>query len=354
MFKKRKKIFLLFVLLLLSASCNPFAKNQQAGIYKTSNGGTDWQAVNALKTGGSISLARVTKMYFDPKNHETVFAGTHNQGLLRSTDFGVSWEKILSKILVFDVAIDPNKNSTIYAAGTYNGFGKILKTEDSGKSWVEVYNEQGSENPVRALVLDTGNPMVIYAGTTAGNVVKSVDAGKSWKLLYSFNDRVQKIGFQNNRVYVLTRSKGLFAASSSSVEVFTNLTEKLTTLYDSQNFGFNQAQVGTFNQFFVDEASGNLIYLTTDKGLHKSVDFGQNWQFMPLPIKQGDSFARAIAISKNSSNIVYVSVGTTVYKSTDGGQSFQTQGLQAGGYINYILVDPQYPQIAFAGIYYDQ
>ena len=60
---------------------------------------------------------------------------------------------------------------------------------------------------------------------------------------------------------------------------------------------------------------------------------------------------RAIAVSRNNSGRVYVSVGGTVYKSLDGGATWQTQGVVTTGFVNYVLIDPALPQIAYCGIY---
>jgi photosystem II stability/assembly factor-like uncharacterized protein len=83
------------------------------------------------------------------------------------------------------------------------------------------------------------------------------------------------------------------------------------------------------------------------------VDGGQTWSAQTLPVQPDKSVAHAIAVSKTSSNIVYASVGGTIYKSLDGGQTWQTHGIVSAGYINYILIDPLLPQVAYAGVYID-
>jgi photosystem II stability/assembly factor-like uncharacterized protein len=102
---------------------------------------------------------------------------------------------------------------------------------------------------------------------------------------------------------------------------------------------------------FVDTTSPKLIYLTTNKGLFKTLDEGKTWLQQKLPVKPGESEAKAIAVAPSSSNLIFTRVGSTVYKSTDGGQNWQTQGIASAGFINYILIDPQLPQIVYAGVY---
>lgn len=352
---KYKIIYLVIPIFLLSASCNFFAKKSSAGVVKTVNGGVDWQFVNYIKDDKNLTLNRVniSKLTFSPKNRETVFAGSYSSGLFKSEDSGASWAKILSKISVYDFIFHPQDEKIIYASGSYGGFGKILRTADGGKTWEEIFNEQGEENPVRVMAINYQNPGQMLAGTSSGNLIKSSDGGLSWKLAYNFNERIQRVLWNNNEIFVLTKSKGLYKAVDFA-ENFQNLSTSISRSLNFNDFSYNRDAVEEFNQMFVDSFNNNLIYLTTKQGLFKTVDQGGNWKKMPLPVKKDDANVRAIAISRSSSNIVYASVGSTIYKTVDGGETFQTQSIATEGLINYILVDPVLPQIAYAGIYIAQ
>ena len=348
----KKTISLLAMIVFLSASCNFFQKQAAAGLAKTTNGGADWKFSNTIKGSTSVTLGAVniSKIGFDPQNREIVFAASYTDGLFKSEDSGETWTKILSKIGVYDFAIHAQDSKIIYAAGLYGGFGKVLKTIDSGKSWVEIFNQQGEANAVRSVVINPQNPNQILVGTNSGSVVKSADSGLSWMLAKDFQDRVQRIFWQNGEIFVLLRAKGLYRAKDFAGN-FDNLTPKLAKMLDMGDFSYNANAVETFNQMYVDYFTNNLIYLTTDKGLYKSTDEGSNWQLMPLPVDKNNANARAIAIAKSSSNIVYASIGATSYKSVDGGNTWQTQSIPTTGFINYILVDPVLAQIAYAGMY---
>src|SRR3989338_4542485 len=349
---KNKIITLIIPLLLLSASCNLFRKPVFAGVVKTVNGGADWQFSVALKDSksGSLSGLSVSKLAFDPQIREIVFAGGYNGGLYKSEDSGASWKSISpnTNITIYDFAFNPYDSKIIYAAGIYNGSGKLIKTTDGAASWEEVYNEASSNNPVRAVAINPDNPNQLVIGLASGSLIQSADSGLSWKLAQNFNDRINRIIWQNGQVYVTLKTKGLYK-SDSAMENFQNLTETLKN--NSSVLSSSGNSVEWFNQAFVDPFSNNLIYLTTDKGLFKSTDGGLTWNKLALPTKQRASEAHGIAIAKTSSNIVFTSVAATIYKSTDAGQTWQTQSIDTTGYINYILIDPQLPQIAYGGIY---
>jgi hypothetical protein len=170
-------------------------------------------------------------------------------------------------------------------------------------------------------------------------------------LATNFNDRVNRIFWQSGNVYVLLKTKGLFK-SSGFADNFIDITESLTKPKSIAGVSYSSVgSVTSFSQVYVDIATPSLIYLTTPKGLYKTTDGGKTWAPQSLPIKPDKADTRAIAVSKTSSNIIFTSVGSTIYKSLDGGQTWQTQSVVSGGFINYLLIDPELPQIVYGGIY---
>jgi hypothetical protein len=351
--KEKTKIFIILIsVVFLGASCNPLRKAETAGVVKTVNGGADWQFSNIFKdeTQGTLNPYAISKIALNPHHREVVYASSYNLGIAKSDDSGASWYSILSKVGVYDFAIDPNNSNVMYAAGFFGTFGKLLKTTDGGASWVEVYNEQGTENPVRSVSINPNNTSQVLIGTASGSLIKSADGGGSWILATNFSDRIQRIIWQNNSVYVLTRTKGLFK-SVGFAESFENISKTLARDINFSSLTYNTQGVEAFNQFYLDPFSSNLIYLATSNGVYKTTNGGGVWELLKLPIKEGESNARAIYIARSSSNIVFTSVGSTIYKSLDGGSSWQTQGIATNGFVNYILVDPELPQIVYAGVY---
>ncbi len=343
---------ILFAIVFLAVSCSPFKPPTTAGVAKTINGGVDWTAQNSLKSGqGSLATLDVAKLDFDPKNKEIVFVSGYNDGLYKSEDSGVTWTRILSKIFTYDFAIHPFDSNIIYSAGTFADKGRVVKTTDGGKSWEEIYSEAANAVTVRSVALNPVQANQIMLGNSSGNLVLSQDAGKSWKLVKTFEDRINRVLWQNGKVYVLVRGKGLYRSTNLESGEFVDLTADLTKQkYFFDNFSGMSEQV--FNQVFIDKTSGSLIYLTAGRGLFKTVDEGKTWEKLNLPGKHNSDLpVRAITLAKTSSNVVLVSVGTVVYRSTDGGKSWQTQEVVSSGFVNYLLIDPQLPQIVYAGNY---
>lgn len=346
-----KNIALCSLFVFFSASCGFFGTTVTAGVSKTVNGGSDWQASNAIRNvkNGTLLNSSITSMAFDPGNREVVYAGSITSGLYKSEDSGASWVRILSNISVYDFAVDPVDGKIIYAAGLYNNHGRLLVTKDGGKSWNQIYNDASTDNPVRAVAINPQNTTQVVIGLGTGTIIKSFDSGLSWKLARDFGSRVNDIVWQKGSLYVLLREKGL-VVSKDFAESFNQLTSNVQTSSVFAKLLENQGDV-VYNRFYVDSLSENLMYVTTSLGLLKTVDGGSSWARISLPVPSGSNAPMAIALSKKSSNIVYTSIGSTVYKSADGGQTFQTQKVATTGIIDYILVDPELPQIAYVGMY---
>ncbi len=346
-------IILFLTLAFLAAGCNPFSQPVAAGIVKTTNGGADWQFINKLGDGqtGSLAEATVSELVFDPYNSEHVYAGSYSSGLFKSEDTGNSWKQILSKIGVYDVVINPQDTKVIYAAGFFNNHGKVLVSKNTGGSWDEIFNEEDVQNPVRSIALNPSNPFDVVIGLNSGNLVKSSDGGQHWRLLLNFQDQINRVRWQNGGLYVLLEKTGLRKSTDGGL-TFQDLSGALAASRDFAGVPVSGPAAGNFNRMAIDAINPSLIYLTTDAGLYKTVDEGQTWRNLTnLPLKDSVVPVRAVAISRASSNTVYASAGATVYKTLDGGSSWQTQSVATTGFVNVILVHPQLPQIAYAGIF---
>src|SRR5581483_6699691 len=117
---KNKKFFSAVFLLALAASCNPLVQSLPAGVIKSVDGGVDWQFANdTAAQKGALSTVNISRMDFDPQNRQIIYAGSYTDGLYKSEDSAVTWSKILSKISVYDFAVNPLDSKVIYAAGYY-------------------------------------------------------------------------------------------------------------------------------------------------------------------------------------------------------------------------------------------
>ena len=109
-----------------------YVATQGAGVFKSTNGGLTWVAINNGKAAGTFAFA----LAVDPVNSAIVFVGT-GAGVFRSADGGASWTSAsagLTSLTVSSLAID-SVTGAIYA-GT-NG-GGVFKSTNSGQLWTPV------------------------------------------------------------------------------------------------------------------------------------------------------------------------------------------------------------------------
>jgi photosystem II stability/assembly factor-like uncharacterized protein len=101
-----------------------------------------------------------------------LYVGTHEAGVMKSTDGGSTWKEVntgLGGLDIHGLAVDPNAPRKLHVAVREKGEG-IYRTTDGGVKWVRVDDGPGGE--VKALVsvnIPTGmGGIFLYAGTAEG------------------------------------------------------------------------------------------------------------------------------------------------------------------------------------------
>ncbi len=178
---------------------HPYGPSQERGIYRSTDGGQNWQRVISKdeNTGGS-------DVEIDPSNPDVVYASMWEVregpwedgnefngaggGLFKSTDGGSTWHgltgglpKDLSQIYV---AIAPSDSRRLYATlATAGGKLGVYRSDDAGDSWVQITQDPrpsgrigGGDLPIPKV--DPKNPDLLYVVSTV--TMRSADGGKTW------------------------------------------------------------------------------------------------------------------------------------------------------------------------------
>src|SRR5579872_4287267 len=200
----------------MSIAVNPKKKSEfyigvaSGGVWKTINDGTTWTPL--FDAQGSYSIGWVQ---LDPNDSSTVWVGSgesnsqrsvsYGDGIYKSDDGGKNWQNLGLKKSehIGRVAIDPRDSKVVYVAAEGPLWGPggdrgLYKTTDSGKNWKAVLTI--SENTgVNDVVIDPSNPDTVYAsayqrrrhvftlidGGPESAIYKSTDAGATWNKVTS-------------------------------------------------------------------------------------------------------------------------------------------------------------------------
>jgi hypothetical protein len=141
---------------IVGSGTNLFAGTQGSGVYRSTNGGTWWSAVNAGLTDHSGTSSSVFALALSPDGTggTNLFAGTEGDGVFRSTNNGSTWTWTSSGLTytsVLSIVISgPNLFAGIVGGGVY-------RSTNNGTNW----NRVGPY--VNVLCLATSGPNV-FAG----------------------------------------------------------------------------------------------------------------------------------------------------------------------------------------------
>ncbi|WP_282037872.1 VPS10 domain-containing protein [Saccharicrinis aurantiacus] len=135
---------------------NPHGRKElnEGKLWRTADGGKSWQLVN----NGIHQKAQVGRIIVNPNNSKEVFAAS-NFGMYRSSNGGKSWKQVgknqFDNNIIMDMDAYYNKQTgkfTIYAIDQTQYFadgkttkcsGGIFKSDDAGKSWVNITGNLG-------------------------------------------------------------------------------------------------------------------------------------------------------------------------------------------------------------------
>lgn len=184
-----------------------------------------------------------------------------------------------------------------------------------------------------AIAINPSNGNVIYQGTAGGGVWRTLDGGATWTPIF---DRQIALGIGEPGAIAIDPSDSSIIYVGTSTRV---TPQAQAGLYKSTDggascirvgFGYPAGNTGNATQFagqdinviIVDPANSQTLYLSSDNGVFRSTDGGQNWT---LGVgSNGD--ARSLVLDRSSpaaARILYAGITNRgVFRSNDGGRNW--------------------------------
>jgi photosystem II stability/assembly factor-like uncharacterized protein len=310
----------------------------------------------------------ITALTIDPQMPTTLYAGTPDRGLFKSTDGGVTWTATgLTSGDVHALVIDPVAPDTLYAALSESG---VVKSTNGGATWSAAGLASGF---VRGLVIDPVTPTTLHALIPDGGIYRSTDGGATWNRplgIASPHATLQALAIDpaapatiivavscwNDTTYFpwiefidIVDGHALSNADcygfdqalqvDSVGDLVSHADDQHTppTLYAATgNSGLFKRQLTDGNwrglmdglavwRVVFDPQSPSTLYAATWAGVWKSTDAGATWSALNTGLTNTD--VRSLAIDPLTTTTLYAGTPIGLFKTTDGGETWSLTGL---------------------------
>ena len=170
-----------------------FLGTEGSDVYKSEDGGDNWQYLATIANPDSIQMAfatRILGMGIEPANPDNMYAALEVGGAAYSGDGGRTW-KITNKNFAGDVDLLDLHGVAIGATGSQTAFISnrtgVWRSRDHGENWENLEFDKFS--PIRysrGVEVSPSDPNTLYAcvgmnfGSEEGGVLRSTDGGDTW------------------------------------------------------------------------------------------------------------------------------------------------------------------------------
>ncbi len=294
------------------------------GILKSTDYGQTWEK--------SLDWSRdqrrgVEVIRINPLNPNTLWAGT-TEGTYRSIDAGASWQLVNATIMVTDIIINPSDTNMVWiACGNSGSTGKgIYRTTDNGSNWIQLTNGVTTGfNGKILLEIYKANPSTLWASVGLGSetgagtrLLKTTNYGDSWTTISSL-DYATYQGWYSHFVGINQNDPSKMIVGGID-------------LYKSTNGGTNFIQKSYWYNWYL----GQAIPPGEPEG--------------PPDYSHADH--HCILYNPSNPDIIYFGNDGGVFRTTDGGETFSgcNGGYQTTQFYNYFASSYQDSLIAIGGL----
>lgn len=338
------------------------------GMYKSVNAGESWSFIGLPKAG------QIAQIQIHPENHDHVlvavlgnaFGPSKERGIYKTTDGGKNWEHVLSvsdRTGAVDLAMDPNNPRILYAGlwtaerkpwtfidGSEEG--GVYKSIDGGQRWAKLAN--GLPEGIVGRVGITISPVeskriwvfIEAQDETKGGLYRSDNGGKTFSRI----NREHKL---RQRAWYYSR---IFADPQDENTVYLLNTSMHKSIDGGKSFRSIRTPHGDTHALWINPKQPKIMIEGDDGGATVTVNGGQTWtnqynqptsEFYRLTVDNQFPYRLYAAQQDNST----ISVPSRFQGRIGAQAEWITVG---GGESGHIAVDPRNPNLIYAGNYIGQ
>lgn len=251
----------------------------EQGLFRSNDGADNWVRVGAPRV-----IQQIWSILIRPQCPEVILVGTCPARLFRSDDDGKTWsepavemQRDCPRIMhtrVTSMFADPHDPETIWAGIEIDG---VRRSRDGGRTWQEASHGLSSRD-IHALAVAVGNGRKHLIAATNNDVNVSLDDGDSWRPLSAgtslpcryFRGLAQPCGLP--QVVLLGNGDG----PPGSTGLIARSTDGGLTWAPARMPGHSNS---TIWNFAVHPADPSLIYASSVSGqIYRSQDAGESWE----------------------------------------------------------------------------
>ncbi|MBM3264037.1 MAG: glycosyl hydrolase, partial [candidate division Zixibacteria bacterium] len=278
------------------------------GVWKTTDGGTYWENIS----DGHFATSSIGALAVSETDPNVLYAGTgettiridvsYGDGVYKSTDGGKTWTHagLRETRHIGKIRIHPRNPDHVYVAGLGHAFGPneergVFRSTDGGVTWQKVLYKSDHAGAVD-LALDPGNPRILYAsiwqthrhfwelssGGPGCGLYRSTDGGDTWE------EMTEERGFPAG----LKGKIGVTVSPAQPGLVWALVEQEKPGLYRSDDYGDHWAKVNDnrdlmqrpwyYTHVFADTRHPDTVYITNMK-MWKSTDGGKTFTEITTP-----------------------------------------------------------------------
>ncbi|HZK07684.1 MAG TPA: choice-of-anchor J domain-containing protein [Bacteroidales bacterium] len=187
-------------------------------------------------------------------------SGASNGGVWYSEDGGINWNpSTIQKKQMWGLAAHPTQAGKFYAGGEYG----LYESTDGGANWDQI---AFPSTFLLGVGLQTSNPQLMVAGPSTNRGLRySSNGGTTW------NNTNVTGGFMRN----------FTVSPANPSKMFVTLTGSAGGLYTSEDgatwTSINPSNSGECSGIYADPDNVDIILLSAENGIFKTVDGGANW-----------------------------------------------------------------------------
>jgi photosystem II stability/assembly factor-like uncharacterized protein len=314
--KLRRTILILTLLSVFSSGVAVTADDYPRDVTSTTNAKGEvrrWEITGPF--GGDVRALVVL-----PNNADTLFLGTSDSQIFRSTDGARTWRRLkpgLEKagLSLDNIIIDPRDTRVMYigawAVASNNDAQGVYKSEDGGERWKLLKQTKGL--PIQGLAMAPSDSNFLIAGARNG-IFRSTDGGDHW-------ERISPEGHPEVRNI---NSAAIDPVNTDIIYIGTNHLP-----WKSTDGGKNWQQTGYKGVGMIDDtdimgicvnpSNPNLVYMNGCSGIYRSTNRGEKWAKLPgIPFSARRTYA--LLPHPTEPNIIFAGTSEGLWRSKDGGK----------------------------------